>query len=66
MVDAIVHHLPLLSKDDVILLNHVLNNIGCGQDLLAILLSICLNPMDLGPMGSLLLFSIVHLERERH
>ena len=52
MINALVHHLPLLRKDHV----------GRGQDLLLVFLGICLDLTDLGSMGSPLMFSIVHLK----
>ena len=65
MVDPIMGHFPLLGEDDVVLLDCVLNSIGSGQDLLMVLFSVCLDPMDLGPMGSPLLFSTVYLETRK-
>ena len=58
-----MHCLPLLSENHVVPLNCVLDPVGSGQYLLPILLGIRLNPTDLGPMGSPLPFSIVHLEK---
>ena len=62
MIDPVMHHLPLLGKDDVVLLDGVLDHVGGGQHLLSVLLGICLNPMDLGSMGSPFHLCIVHLQ----
>ena len=64
MIDMVVCHLPLLRKDDVILLNSVLDHIGCSQHLLSMLLGVGLNTMNLCHMGSPLHLSIVHLQDE--
>ena len=65
-INAIVCRLPLLGEDHIVLFNHVLDPVGSSQDLLTVLLSIRLNLTDLGPVGPLLPFSIVHLkERKR-
>ena len=64
-VDAVVRHLPLLTKDHIVLLNGifdgVLDHIGCRKDLLSMLLGVSLDVTDLCHMGSPLYFSIVHL-----
>ena len=54
--------LPLLREDHVVLLNGVLDDIDCGQHFLLILLSVCLDPMDLSPVGSPFYLHIVHLQ----
>ena len=61
-IDAVMHCLPLLGEDDVVFLDCVLDNIGCSQQLLSVLLGIHFNLTDLSPMGSPLSFSIVHLK----
>ena len=63
-IDAFVRRLPLLREDNVVLLNGVLNDIGRRQHLLPVLFSIHLDLMDLGPMGSLLHLSVIHLQEE--
>ena len=63
-INPIMHCLPLLGEDHVVLVDHILDSIGGSQHLLPVLLSIHLDPTDLGPMGSPLLFSIIHLKRE--
>ena len=62
-VDTVVCHFPLLGEDDVILLNGILDYVGCGQHLLSVLLGVGLNMTDLCRMGSPLYFSIVHLQK---
>ena len=62
MIDALMCCLPLLGEDHVVLLYRILDDVGRGQNLLSILLGIRLNLMNLGPMGSPLLFRIIHLE----
>ena len=62
-VNTVMHCLPLLREDDV-LLNGILDHIGRCQYLLSILLSISLDTTDLCRMGSPLHFSIVHLRDE--
>ena len=64
MVDPVMSHLPLLSEDDIVLLNDVLNYVGHCQHLLSVLLSIHLNTMNLGRMGSPFHFGIIHLQDE--
>ena len=54
-------HLPLLSEDNVVLLDGVLDHIGRCQYLVAILLGIRLDTMNLCRMGPLLHLSIIHL-----
>ena len=61
-INPVMHCLPLLGKDDVILLNGVLDHIGSGQHLLSMLLSVCLNPTDLGSVGSPLHLCIIYLK----
>ena len=61
MIDLIMGQFPLLSKDLVVLQDHLLNLVGSGQDLLSVFLSVCLNPSDLGAMGSPLNFHVVYL-----
>ena len=62
-IDAIMCCLPLLGANHVVLLDHVLDPIGRGQDLLMVLLGICLDTTDLGSMSSPFCFSIIHLKR---
>ena len=62
-VDTVMHHLPLLPEDHVVLLDGVLNGVGSHQDLLTMLLSVSLDTMDLCCMGSPFYLSIVHLKR---
>ena len=62
-IDAIMCCLPLLGANHVVLLDHVLDPIGRGQDLLTVLLGICLDTTDLGSMSSPFCFSIIHLKR---
>ena len=64
MVDPVMRHLPLLGKDDVVLLDSMLDYVGHCQHLLTVLLSICLNPMDLGCVGSPFHLSIIHLQEK--
>ena len=64
-IDVLVRCLPLLREDNVILLNGILNDVGCGQHLLSILLGIRLDLTDLSPMGSPLHLSVVHLQEIR-
>ena len=52
------------SEDNVVLLNCILDPVGSGQDLLAVLLGIYLNPTDLGSMGPPLPFSTIHLKEK--
>ena len=61
-VNAIMHCLPLLREDDVVLLDGVLDHVGHCQDILPVLLSICFNLTNLHLMGSPLYFGIVHLK----
>ena len=61
MVDPLVCHLPLLSEDDVVFLDGVLDHVGHCQNLLMVLLGICFDMTNLGHMGSPFHFSIVHL-----
>ena len=65
MIDVLMRRLPFLREDHIILLNCVLDNVGCGQNLLSILLGVHLNPSDLSPMGSPLHLSVVHLQEIR-
>ena len=60
-VDTVVCHLPLLRKDDIILLNGVLDHIGHRQNLLSMLFGVSLDMTNLCHMGSPLHLSIVHL-----
>ena len=53
MVDVLVCRLPLLGEDNIVLLNGVLDDVGCGQHLLLILLSIDQPPV-LAVLGSVL------------
>ena len=62
-VNTIMCHLPLLREDDIILLDGVLDDIGCRQYLLSMLLSIGLNTTDLCHMSSPLHLGIVHLQK---
>ena len=62
-IDVILGHFPFLGEDHIVLLDCVLDHVGSGKYLLTVLLSICLDLMDLGPMGSPLPFSIVRLEK---
>ena len=62
MVDPVMGCLPLFGGDHVVLLDGVLNNIGSGKHLLSVLLGVCLDPTDLGSMGSPLYLSIIHLQ----
>ena len=64
-IDPVVCRLPLLREDHVVLLDGILDPVGSGQDLLAVLLGICLDPTDLGSMGSPFMLSIVHLETRK-
>ena len=61
MVDMTMCHLPLLTEDNIVLFDGVLDHVGRRQDLLSMLLSVSLNTMDLCHMGSPFHFSIVHL-----
>ena len=61
MVDSIMHRLPLLGEDDVVLLNGILDHVGGGQHLLSMLFGVGFNATDLCHMGSPLHLSIVHL-----
>ena len=60
-VNVIMHHLPLLGEDEVVLLDGILDHVGRCQYLLAILLSIRFDPTNLGCMGPPFYFHIVHL-----
>ena len=64
-INVLVCHLPLLGEDDIVILNGILDHLGCGQCLLSILLSIHLDPADLGSMGSPFYLCIVHLQEIR-
>ena len=55
--------LPLLSEDDVVLLDGIFDRVGGRQDLLSVLLGIGLNATNLRRMGSPFHFSIVHLQK---
>ena len=57
--------LPLLGEDYIVLLDSILDDISGGQHLLSILLGICLDPSDLGSVGSPLHLGIVHLQEIR-
>ena len=63
-VNMVVHHLSLLREDDVVLLDGVLDYVGCSQHLLLMLLGVGLDMTDLCCMGSPLHLSIVHLRDE--
>ena len=65
MVDSLMGHLPLLGEDHIVLLDGILNHVGCGQHLLSILLSVRLDLTDLGSMGSPFYLGIVHLQEIR-
>ena len=56
--------LPLLREDDVVLLNGILDYVGCCQHLLSMFLGVGLDMTDLCHMGSPLHLSIVHLRDE--
>ena len=62
-VNAVVCRLPLLSEDNVVLLDGIFNRIGGRQDLLSMFLSVGLDTTDLCCMGSPFHFSIVHLQK---
>ena len=63
MIDALVHHLPLLGEDHIVLLYRVLDYVGRGQHLLSTLLGVSFDPTDLSSMGSPFTLSVVHLTR---
>ena len=54
-------HLPLLGEDAVVQQYRLFDPIGGTQNLLTILLGICLNPPDLGTVHPPLNFCIIHL-----
>ena len=60
-VDTVVHHLPLLPEDHVVLLDGVFDGVGRHQDLLTMLLGVSLDTTNLCRMGSPLHLSIIHL-----
>ena len=60
-VNTAMCRFPLLGKDDVVLLDGVLDHIGGGQHLLSMLLGVGFDMTDLSCMGSPLYLSIVHL-----
>ena len=60
-VNTIVRRFPLLSEDNIVLFNGVLDHVGGRQNLLSMLFSVGLNTMDLCRMGSPLHLSIIHL-----
>ena len=60
-VNAVMHHLPLLPEDHIVFLDGVFNSVGCGQDLLTMLLGVGLDMMNLCHMSSPFHLSIVHL-----
>ena len=51
-VNMVMYRLPPLGEDDVILLNGVLDHVGCCQHLLSMLLGVGLDTMNLCRMGS--------------
>ena len=61
MVDLIMSQLPLLGEDLIVCQNGLFNLVGGTQNLLLILLSIHLDPSDLGTIGSPLLFGTIRL-----
>ena len=63
-VDPIMCCLPLLSEDDVVLFNGVLDSVGHCQYLLTMLLGVHLDTMNLSRMGSPFHLGIVHLQDE--
>ena len=65
-VNTVMCCLPFLREDQIVLQDCVFDPIHGQQHLLAVLLSVCLNLTDLGPMGSPPLPSIIDLkERKR-
>ena len=64
MVNLVVCRLPLLKEDDVVLLNSVLDHVGCSQNLLSMFLGVRLNMTNLCCMGSPFHLSIIHLQKE--
>ena len=63
-VDSVMRQLPLLSKDDVVLFNGILDYVGRHQHLLVILLGVRLNLTNLCHVGSPFHLCIVHLRDE--
>ena len=64
MVDTVMCRLPLLREDKVVLLDGILDHVGCCQDLLSMLLGVRFDTTDLCHMGPPLHLSIVHLRDE--
>ena len=60
-VDMVVGHFPLPGEDDVILLDGILDHVGCRQYLLLMFLGVSLDTMDLCHMGSPFYLGIIHL-----
>ena len=60
-VDTVVCHLPLLTEDNVVLLDGVFDCVSRRQDLLMVLLGVSLDTTNLCCMGSPFYFSIAHL-----
>ena len=62
MTNLLLGLLPVFDKVMIVPQDHLLDVIGCHQGLLLVLLSVRLNPSDLGTVGPPLSFSIVHIE----
>ena len=64
MINPIMSQLPPISKDPIVLQNHLFNLVGGQQDLLMVLLSVYLNPLDLRSVGPPFNLSIIYLKRK--
>ena len=62
-VNSIMGHLQLPGENAIVFHNHLFDPICGQQGLLATLLSVHLNSMDLGSMGIPFLFHIINLEK---
>ena len=63
-INLIVCYLPLFGEDTVVPHYCLRYLICCHQGFLMTLLSVCLNPSNLCPMGIPLLFCIIHLREK--
>ena len=62
-VNPIMSCLPLPREDVIVHHNHLFNPVGGRQDLLVVLLSVCLNLTNLGSMSPPLPFRVINLEK---
>ena len=61
IVDVVVHCLPFLSEDHVVLLDRIFDGVGHGENLLTMFLSIGLDTTNLCRMSSPFHLGIIHL-----